>query len=55
MQWCHKGKRFSSFFFVFVLFWQFQNLDSILSIYEKKMNLIAYVFLNLRIPKDVVR
>ena len=48
-------KKIFQFVFFFVLFWQFQNLDSILSIYEKKMNLIAYVFLNLRIPKDVVR
>ena len=37
------------------LFLYFLNLDSILKIYEKKMNLIADVFLNLRTPKNVVR
>ena len=37
------------------LFLHFLNLDSILKIYEKKMNLIADVFLNLRTPKNVVR
>ena len=37
------------------LFLHFLNLDLILKIYEKKMNLIADVFLNLRTPKNVVR
>ena len=37
------------------LFLHFLNLDSILKIYEKKMNLIADVFLNLRTPKNMVR
>ena len=37
------------------LFLHFLNLDSILKIYKKKMNLIADVFLNLRTPKNVVR
>ena len=37
------------------LFLHFLNLDSIWKIYEKKMNLIADVFLNLRTPKNVVR
>ena len=37
-------------FFVRVL-----NLDSILNIFEKKMILIADVFLNWRTPKNVVR
>ena len=37
------------------LFLPFLNLDSILKIYKKKMNLIADVFLNLWTPKNVVR
>ena len=36
-------------------FVRFQNLDSILNIFKKKMNLIADVFLNLQTPKNVVR
>ena len=36
-------------------FLHFLNLDSILNIFEKKMTLIADVFLNLRTPKNVVR
>ena len=36
-------------------FLYFQNLDSILNIFKKKMTLIADIFLNLRILKDVVR
>ena len=33
----------------------FVNLDSILNIFEKKMSLIADVYLNLRTPKNVLR
>ena len=33
----------------------FLSLDSILNIFKKKMTLKADVFLNLRIPKNVVR
>ena len=33
----------------------FINLDTIFNIFKKKMTLIADVFLNLQIPKNVVR
>ena len=33
----------------------FRNLDSILSIFKKTMNIIGDVFFNLRTPKNVVR
>ena len=36
-------------------FLPFRNLISILNIFQKKMNLIADVFLNLRSPKDAVK
>ena len=49
MQLSNKTNIFSQFF------WHFQNLDSILNIFKKKMTLIAEVFLNLRTPKKVVR
>ena len=35
-------------------FVRFRNLDSILNIFQKKMTLIADVYLNLRTPKNVV-
>ena len=37
------------------LLFRFGNLDSILNIFKKEMNLAADVFLNLRTPKNVVR
>ena len=49
MQLSNKTNIFSQFF------WHFQNWDSILNIFKKKMTLIAEVFLNLRTPKKVVR
>ena len=49
MQWTMELNLFSEFLL------HFQNLDSILNIFWKKMPLIADVFLNLRTPKDVVR
>ena len=45
-----KNKKLFLDFFV-----RFRNLDSILKLFEKKMTLIADVFLNLRTPKNVVR
>ena len=36
-------------------FFHFRNLDSILIIFKKKMTVIADVFFNLQIPKNVVR
>ena len=45
----HKQKIFFNFFSHFL------SLDSILNILEKKMSLIADVFLSLRTPKKVVR
>ena len=36
-------------------FSHFRNLDSILNIFKRRMNLIAYVFCNLEAPKSVVR
>ena len=36
-------------------FLHFRNLDCILNIFKKTMTLIAYVFSNLRIPKNFVR
>ena len=50
MQLTQKRKTFSSSFFL-----HFRNLDSISNIFEKKMTLIADVFLNLRTAKNVVR
>ena len=47
MQLYKKQKTLSSFFAVF--------LHQILNILEKKMTLIAYVFLKLKIAKDMVR
>ena len=41
--------------FLDFLFLNFQNLDSVLNIFEKKLTLIAVVFLNLRTPKNVIR
>ena len=49
MQLSKKPKIFSNFFL------HIRNLDSILNILEKKMTLIAKVFLNLRTPKNVLR
>ena len=49
MQLSQKRKIFSPFFL------PFRKLDLILNIFEKKMTLIADVFLNLRTPKEVVR
>ena len=49
MQLSNKTNIFSQFF------WHFQNLDSILNSFKKKMTLIAEVFLNLPSPKKVVR
>ena len=49
MQLCSKRKTFSNFFKHFL------NLDSILNIFKKTMTLIAYVFLNLGTPKNVIR
>ena len=49
MQLYQKPKIISNFFLHFL------NLDSILNILEKKMTLIAYLFLNFRTPKTVVR
>ena len=49
MQLSQKQKTFSSFFFAFLKFeFSFEH-------FQKKMNLIADVFLNLRTPKNVVR
>ena len=48
MQLSQKQKVFSDSFSNFV------NLESILNIFKKNMNLIADVFSNLRPPKDVV-
>ena len=50
MQLSQKRKTFSPRFFL-----HFRNLDSISNIFEKKMTLIADVFLNLRTAKNVVR
>ena len=50
MQLSQKRKTFSPSFFL-----HFRNLDSISNIFEKKMTLIADVFLNLRTAKNVVR
>ena len=36
-------------------FLHFRNLDWILNIFNRKITLIAHVFLNLRTPKDVVK
>ena len=36
------------------IYLDFLNLDSILNVFQKKMNLIGNVFLNLRTPKKVV-
>ena len=41
--------------YFFNIFFLFRNLDWILEIFRKKMNLIADVFLNLRTDKNVVR
>ena len=49
---CHylrNEKYFLDFFLHFV------NLDSIVNIFKKRMNLVADVFLNLQTPKHVVR
>ena len=54
MQLSQKQKTFSVFFFFF-FFLQFGNLDSIWNILKEKVTLIAYVFLNLRTTKNVVR
>ena len=51
MQLSQKQKIFSEFF----LFLHFVNLDSIFKNFQKKMTLIADVFLNLRTRKNVVR
>ena len=48
MQSSQKQKTFSQIFF---FFFHFRNLDSILNIFQKRMTLIADVFLNLRTPK----
>ena len=56
MQLSQKRKKLSPFFFFFFFFFlNFLNLDSILNISEKKITLIANVFLNFRTPKKVVR
>ena len=57
MQFSHKEKVFSNFFlfFIFFFFLNFLNLDSILNIFQKKVTLIADIFLNLLNLKDVVR
>ena len=49
MQLSYKENISSNFFLNFL------NLDSVLNISQKKMTLIAYVFLNLLNLKDVVR
>ena len=51
MQLSQKGETFSAFFFAF----NFLPLDSILNIFNKRMTLIADVFLNLQTLKDLVR
>ena len=52
MQLSHKRKSFSDFFFIFFTFSKFTfNFEH----FEKKMTLIADVFLNLWTPKNVVR
>ena len=43
------------FIYLFFFFLHFRNSYSIFNIFNKKMTLIANVFLNLRIPKNVVR
>ena len=48
MQLSQKQNMFSTFFFAF------SKLNLILKISKRKMTLIAYVFLILRTPKDVV-
>ena len=50
MQLSQKQKIICQFFFLY-----FVNLDSILNIFEKRMTIIADVFLNLRTLKDAVR
>ena len=50
IQLSEKIKIFSEF-----LSWHFLNLESILNIFRKKTDLEADVFLNLQIPKNVVR
>ena len=50
MQLSQKQKSFPQFFFL-----HFRNLNLIWNILEKKMTLIADVFLNLRNPKNVPR
>ena len=47
-------KHFPSMFFFF-FFLQFRNLDSVLNIFFQKITVIAYVFLNLRTPKNAAR
>ena len=49
MQFSKKRKTLAQFFCL-----PFLNLHSILSIFKKRMTLIADVFFNLRTPKDVV-
>ena len=49
MQLYQKQKLFLNFFL------HFENWDSILIILKKDMTLIAYVFLNWRSPKNMVR
>ena len=39
----------------FSLFFHFENQDSLLNIFRKKMSLIAAVFLNRRSPKNLVK
>ena len=55
MQLSQKQKSFTHFFFFFFFFWIFLNSDSISNIFQKRMTLIAEVFLNLPTPKNVVR
>ena len=38
-----------------IFFLDFENLDSILNIFRKKMTLMADVFLNWRTPKNMLR
>ena len=50
MQLSQKRETFSECFFL-----HFRNLDWIFEHFQKKVTLIADVFLNLRTPKNVVR
>ena len=51
--WCNYFR--NKILFSHTFFMHFQNLSSILEIFQKKATLIADEFLNLRTPKKVVR